>query len=286
MRKILKKAYEVLRSNLIIIQPFVFYLLLLSVFLGSVHNISEGTKPVLIIFLVSVFALSCAFLAGWLQLFQAALRNSFKEAESPIERTQMSLGILREFLPAVGRFFIPITIAVILYCGFFFGVMKLIVFLGLKYIGFTPNITPDKVLGVLSDKAKMTAFVSALTEADRAKLLRWDVLTLFMTGAFSYLTMFWFPAIMLNGENAFKAFYSGVKATFGRPFTTLGIFSLYWVINLSISLLGSIAPSVFLVQILNLMLVVFITVYFIMVNFVYFEEYSGNNIAGWTNIFR
>lgn len=112
LRKILKKAYEVLRSNLIIIQPFVFYLLLLSVFLGSVHNISEGTKPVLIIFLVSVFALSCAFLAGWLQLFQAALRNSFKEAESPIERTQMSLGILREFLPAVGRFFIPITIAV------------------------------------------------------------------------------------------------------------------------------------------------------------------------------
>jgi hypothetical protein len=164
--------------------------------------------------------------------------------------------------------------------------MKLTAFLGLKYIGLTQNITPDKVLSVFSDKAKMTAFVSALTEVDRAKLLRWDILTLFTTGAFSYLTMFWFPAIMLNGENAFKAFYSGIKATFGRPFTTLGIFSLYWVANLSISLLGSIAPGVFLVQILNLMLVVFITVYFIMVNFVYFEEYSGNNIAGWTNIFR
>jgi hypothetical protein len=286
LRKILIKAFEILRSNLIIIQPFIFYLLLLSVFLGSVHSIPEGMKPILITFLVSVFALSCAFLAGWLQLFQAALRNSYKEAESPLEKAQMSFGILREFLPAVGRFFVPITIAVILYLLLFFGVMKLIVFLGLKYIGLTENINPEKILSVFSDKTKVAAFVSTLTEADRTKLLKWDILSLFMTGAFSYLTMFWFPAIMLNGENPFKGFWSGLKATFSRPFTTLGIFSLYWVVNLSVSLLGSIAPGMFLLQILNLMLVVFITVYFIMVSFVYFEDYSGNNIAGWANLFR
>ena len=286
MRKILKKAFEVLQNNLIIIQPFIFYLLLISIFLGSVHNVPEGIKPVFIVFILSIFALSCAFLAGWLQLFQAALRNSFKEAPSPIEKAEMSLGILREFLPAVGRFFVPITIAVILYFILFFGIIKLTVFLGLKYIGLSENISPEKILSVFADKTKVPAFVAILTEADREKLLRWDVFTLFMTGVFSYLTMFWFPAIMLNGENAFKAFWSGLKATFSKPFTTLGIFSLYWVVNLTVSLLSSIFSGLFLVQILNLMLVVFITVYFIMVSFVYFEEYSGNNISGWTNIFR
>jgi hypothetical protein len=286
LRKVLKKSYEILRNNFIIIQPFIFYLLLLSVFLGSVNSASAGVKPVFIIFLVSIFALSCAFLAGWLQLFQAAIRNSYKEDASPIEKAEMSFGILREFLPAVGRFFVPITVAVVLYFVLFFGVIKLTVFLGLKYIGLTQNLQPEKILAVFSDKTQMAKFVSSLTEIDRIKLLRWDVLSLFMTGFFSYLTMFWFPALMLNGENAFKAFWSGLKATFSKPFTTLGIFSLYWVVNLSVSLLGSIAPGAFLVQILNLMLVVFITVYFIMVSFVYFEEYSGNNISGWTNIFR
>lgn len=286
MRKILKKAYEILRNNLIIIQPFIFYLLLVSIFIGSVHNVSDGIKPVLIIFLISIFALSCAFLAGWLQLFQAALRNSFKESSTQIEKVEMSFGILREFLPAVGRFFVPITVAVILYFILFFGVVKLTVFLGLKYIGLSENLAPEKILSVFSDKTKVYAFVTSLTEADSEKLLRWDIFFIFMTGVFFYLTMFWFPAIMLNGENAFKAFWSGLKATFSRPFTTLGIFSLGWVTNLAVSLLGSVFSGVFLIQILNLMLVVFITVYFIMVNFVYFEEYSGNNISGWTNIFR
>ena len=286
LRKILEKSYVILRNNLIIIQPFIFYLLLASVFLGSANSASAAVRPVFITFLVSVFALSCAFLAGWLQLFQAAIRNYYKNDASPLEKAEMSFGILREFLPAVGRFFVPITMAVILYFVLFFGVIKLTVFLGLKYIGLTPNLVPEKILAVFSDKTQMATFVSSLTELDRTKLLRWDILSLFMTGAFSYLTMFWFPAVMLNGENAFKAFWSGLKVTFGKPFTTLGLFSIYWVVNLSVSLLGSLAPGVFLLQILNLMLVVFITVYFIMVSFVYFEEFSGNNISGWTNIFR
>lgn len=283
--RVLKKSFDILWQNSVIIQPFILFMFLISILLGSANNFQSGLSPLLIGFLVSAFALFCAFLAGWLQLFQAAIRNYAKNA-SPTERAELSLASFREFLPAVGRFFIPITAAVILYILLFFAVMKLTVFLGLKYIGLSDNISFSRLASLFGDKEKVYAFIAALTEADRQKLMRWDLLTLFMTGSFSYVTMFWFQAIMMNGENALKGFVSSLKAVFAHPFVTFGIFILYWFVSFLTSFISAFAPGMFLVQLLNLMLVVFITVYFIMVNFVYFEEYSGNNIAGWTNIFR
>jgi len=282
--KIFKKSYDILRQNLIIIQPFILYLLLLSLVLGSIHSVSGSLQTVLIIFLISIFALTCAFIAGWLQLFQAAIRTFDKDTFSL--RSEMSFGILREFFPAVGRFFIPITMAVILYFIMLFGVFKLIMFLGVKYIGFTQNITPENIKAVFENKAQMEAFVLSLTSEDRLKLLKWDLLSIFLIGFYSYITMFWFPAILMNGENAFKAFFTGVKAVFSKPFTTLGIFSIYWVVNFCVNIISAIIPNLLIAHILNLMFLIFITSYFIMVNFVYFEENSGNNISGWTNIFR
>ncbi len=283
--RVLKKSFEILWQNSVIIQPFILFMFLISILLGSSNNFKEGFSPLLIGFLVSAFALFCAFFAGWLQLFQAAIRNYAKKA-SPTERAELSLASFREFLPAVGRFFIPVTMAMILYILLFFAVIKLTFFLGMKYIGISDNISFERLAALFGDKEKVYAFVSSLTEADRQKLFHWDILMLFMTGGFSYITMFWFQAIMMNGENAFKAFVSGIKAVFANPLVTLGIFLLYWFVNFLTSFISAFVPGVFLVQLLNLMLVVFITVYFIMVNFVYFEEYSGNNIAGWTNIFR
>lgn len=284
--RILKKSFTILWQNSVIIQPFILFMFLLSILLGSISNLKSGFSPVLIMFLVSGFALCCAFMAGWFQLFQAAIRNYAKIDATPTERAELSLASFREFLPAVGRFFVPITIASLLYIALFFGVIKLIGLIGTKYIGFSANINPQRLAGLLGNNTKVYEFVASLTALDKQKLIRWDLLTLFMTGGFSYVTMFWFQAIMMNGENAFKAFVSSLKAVFSKPFVTFGIFVLYWVINFMTSFISSVFAANFFVQLLNLMLVVFVTVYFIMVNFVYFEEHSGNNIAGWANIFR
>lgn len=283
--RILKKSFDILWQNSVIIQPFILFMFLISILLGSINNLKDGFSPLLIGFLISAFALFCAFLAGWFQLFQAAIRNYSKNV-SPTERAELSLASFREFLPAVGRFFIPVTMTMILYILLFFAVLKLTLFLGTKYIGFTENISPAKLVGLFGDNTKIYSFVESLSELDRYKLFQWDLFMLFMMGSFSYVTMFWFQAVMMNGENAFKAFISGVKGVFANPFVTGAIFMLYWLVSFLTSFISALVPGMFLVQLLNLMLVVFITVYFIMVNFVYFEEYSGNNIAGWTNIFR
>jgi hypothetical protein len=283
---ILQRSFKILRENLIIVQPFILFLLLISFLATSVQNIPSGKSPALIVFLVSLFALSCAFLAGWFQLFQAAIRNSRREFSSVEEKVEASMNSFREFLPAVGRFFIPITIAVVLYIVMFFGVMKLVMLLGMKYIGFTQNISPNNMMSILSDQSKIKPFVESLTQIDRNKLFQWDMLMLCFTGLFSYLTMFWFPAIMLNGENPFKALFTGIKSALGHPLDSLGIFFTYWIVNILTSFIGALTAGFFVFELLNLMLVVFVTVYFIMVNFVYFEEYSADHIAGWTNLFR
>lgn len=284
--RILKKSFDILWQNSVIIQPFILFMFLISLLLGSVGSFRIEFSPLMIGFLISAFALSCAFIAGWFQLFQAAIRNYAKKDATPAERAELSLGSFREFLPAVGRFFVPVTIAMILYLLLFFAMMKLAVILGLKYIGVSENISFASLSGILGDKEKVYLFVESLTTADRQMLLKWDMLLLFAVGFFSYITMFWFQAIIMNGENAVKSFFTGMKAVFANPFVTFGIFVFYWCSSFFTSFVSAIFPEMFLIQLLNLMLVVFITAYFIMINFVYFEEYSGNNIAGWTNIFR
>lgn len=283
---LLQRSFKIFRENLMIVQPFILFMLLLSIVSGSLTHMPKGISPVLIVFLVSVFCLFCAFLAGWFQLFQAAIRNSHVEYKTPQEKAEASINAFREFLPAVGRFFIPITIAVILYILLFLGVIKLVGFLGSKYIGFTQNISPEKLSEVFSDQNKLKAFVESLSAKDRSVLVKWDLLMLGSIGLFSYLTMFWFPAIMLNGENPVKALFTGIKSAFIKPFLSLGIFITYWIANISFSFLSAMTAGIFILDLLNLMVMVFMTVYFIMVIFVYFEEHSADNIAGWTNLFR
>ena len=164
--------------------------------------------------------------SGWFQLFQAAIRNYAADI-SPEQRAERSFESFREFLPAVGRFFVPIMVASLLYIALFFGVIKLIGFIGVKYIGFTENINPAKLAGLFGDNTKVYEFVASLTELDRKTLIKWDLLAIFMMGGFSYLTMFWFQAIMMNGENAFLAFVSGLRAVLSKPFVTFGFFLLY-----------------------------------------------------------
>lgn len=283
--RVLKKSFDILWQNSVIIQPLILFMFLASILLGSANSFKSGFSPLLAVFGISAFALVGAFLAGWLQLFQAAIRNYSKEM-TPEQRAEVSLASFREFLPAVGRFFVPVTVALLLFVLLFLGVLKVTDILGTKYIGFTQNISPDKLLNLFASNSDVYKFVESLSELDKKVLLSWDLLILGMTSLYFYITMFWFQAIMMNGENAFKGLWSSIKAVFARPFVTFGIFIFYGTLKLLVMIMASVVAANFLLQLLNLMFMIFIIVYFVMVNFVYFEEYSGNNIAGWTNIFR
>lgn len=284
LRNILVESFNILKSNLIVIQPFIFFMLVISLFISPI-SYKNGVTPAMMVFLVSIFALVCAFLAGWFQLFQAAIRNYRKDLKDD-EKSLVSFSVLREFFPAVGRFFIPISIAVLLYCGLLFFVLKFALIMGQNFIGIPESFKVDNLLQIFGDEKKAYAFISALSESDKMKISQWNILTLFVTGAYSYVTMFWFPAIVMNGENAFKALVTGFKAVFSRPSITFGIFIFYWLLNFISSIIGSMLPGNFIVQLLNLMFMIFVMNYFIMAVFVYFEDYSEDSIARWTNSFR
>lgn len=284
LRDILVDSFNILKNNLIIIQPFIFFLLVISLFISPL-SMKNGFSPAMIVFMISIFALICAFFAGWFQMFQAAIRNfrkDIKEEEKPF----MSFAILKEFFPAVGRFFVPISIAIVLYCVLLYFVFKLTAFLGVHFIGIPDSFRVDNLLQIFADEKKAYEFISALSEADKIKISQWNILTLFATGAYSYLTMFWFPAIIMNGENAIKGLITNFKAIFSNPVVTFGIFIPFWLFMMFVPGIISAIFSNFIIQLFNLMFMIFIMNYYMMAVFVYFEDFSEDSIARWTNSFR
>ena len=281
---VIKKSYTLLRQNLVILQPLILFMLIMTITLSSLNNIQKGISPAIVVLAVCCFCMIGAFLAGWYPLFTKVIENSYNTSSTPQEKAYMSIQTLKEFLPGVGNYFLPILLTMILYVGIIFVLSQFISILGLKFIGLSENINPDKLINVLSNSQNLENFVKNLTPSDHSLLLKWDLLILAISSLFSYLTMFWLQAIIIKTKNPLKAFIENLKAIFAKPFITLGLFLFYLTTNMFVGLFSGISTN-FIFQLLNLFIVIFLTAYFIMVNFVYFEDYNENTSPRRSNSF-
>lgn len=282
---IIKKSYTILRQNLIILQPFILFMLIMTIVLGSFGNIDKGMSPAVVLLFISCFCLIAAFLAGWYPLFVKAIQNSYNASATPEEKAYMSFSTLKEFLPGVGKYFWSVLGGMVLYIAIIILLSKLSLILGMKFIGLSDNILPDKILNALSDQKTLENFIKNLSVSEQLQLIKWDILILSTSAIFSYLTMFWFQSIIINSENPIKAFGSNLKALFAKPFVTFSLFLLYWITNMLAGILAGLGNN-FLFQLFNLFIMIFLTAYFIMVNFVYFEDYNENNSPRRSDSFR
>ena len=117
MDKIIKKSFQIFLKNSSIMQPTIFYYLIMIVFAGIMKNRIFGNYYQLMILSFLSFLLFAAFLAGWLYMVQFAV-----SAYQPFDKNDKDYDLkiatynfetLKKFFVGVGNYFIPVM-AVIL----------------------------------------------------------------------------------------------------------------------------------------------------------------------------
>lgn len=276
------KSYQLIKDNLILVQPLLLFLMLLGFILAP---ISIGGLSIVFFFIV--LSLFCAFSSGWFNMFHKCVNLSDKQGLSREEKALNSINLLKEFFPGVGKYFYKILLGSIIYIVLLFIVVNLFGgIIGDRLIGYPESVNSKELMNAFISGGNSLEFLNKITDTDKIKVLLWNGLSFIILVIFSYLTMFWIHSVIVEDKGIIKAYLESLKTVLKRPFTSSVIFISYWGSIIGIGFLGSRGSLNFIVHLVLLMLLALVFVYFTMMTFLYFEKYRKNNCNSWTDSFR
>ncbi len=277
----IQKAFDITRENLILAQPLIIFMIVLSFTLAGLAM--QSNKITYYVFAVANILLSTAFVAGWFYMIKQGIyfnkRIENGEYRKPEERASASFALGKEFFPGVGEYFLPATFTTAVYLV----VAAIVTFLIYKAgIHFLPN--PDIDINKLyaasnSTPAEMKNFVLSLSFEQIKALNLWIYYIGLSFFIFSFLTLFWFPAVFdINSEKKefflftpFLAFKRNIVFIFKNFLGSFGIMLFLLFLNTILSLFSVIFNLNIILAIIGLLVSFYFMTYVVVLIFLYYE---------------
>ncbi len=264
----IKRAFNITKDNIILAQPLVLYLVILSLTMAGLAQ--QGNKIYFIVFAIANILLSTAFFAGWCFMARKTVEHSKKEFDKPEEKSMASLALIKEFFPGVGEFFLSITFTTIIYTGLCALVLYLAYKAGLHFLPHS-HINWDNLFAAKTPE-QMHDFVNTLTFTQLKILNAWFLLMSGVTVLFTFLTMFWFPAVIYDSKNPFTAFWFNIVFLFKNFFGSIGILAFLFALNMFISALTVLLNINVILSIIGLVISFYFMTYCLVLIFLYYDE--------------
>ena len=269
MKNILQKALNILKNNLIFIQPLLLYMLILMSLFGNLLTARNGIYlKILIIF--TLFLLTVVFFAGWFHINKLAVIN-YNETDSEEAIYNKTLNNLKTFFQGTGENFFKVFTGLILYLTFYF-ILTLLIFKGYLIISKTSNIIEE--LTFLIRNPDITAYKS---------LLKNHIYFILLIGLFSLVMDFFgvlYAAVMFKGgKNPFTALFSAIKFFFLNIFKSAYLIGILFIINMFISIINTFSGNSFFFIISTILLAIYFNYYVILVFCFYNEKNNSDNRA-------
>lgn len=245
---LLGQTAKILGRNLVLLYPFLFFLIIVSFLLPQSGEVPTLETRWLTLFSV-LFLLYTAFCAGWFNMMHAAVQENVAQptpvapgSEPP--KPWDAFKLFGAFLPGVGRFFWAFTVGHLIQV-----VMVGLLILGVQWgmdhwlVGIEPLL--KKMLALRSaggsfQSVGIQQFLHTFSPQQLVLLNQFVMLVFgaFLTyGLFYLLTMFWAPLVVSRGLNPVKAYLKSMGRCFCDPLRILtlgllyvsGLFILQWV---------------------------------------------------------
>ena len=268
MSNYIKQAFNITKENIILAQPLVIYLVIISITMASAATQSNQTA--FYIFFGANILLSTAFFAGWMFMTRKTVEHSKKEFKNQEEKNLASIKLINEFFPGVGEYFLSITASILLYVGAYMIILYLGYKLGLHFFD-KPTIDWAKMLAAQTPE-QMQKFVNTLTLSQIKLLNIWFLYIGGISILYTYLTMFLFPAVIYDSKNPFVAFWINLKFLFKNFTGTLGILIFLAALNMFISILSAILSINVILSIIGLVITFYFMTYCLVLIFLYYDE--------------
>jgi hypothetical protein len=278
-KNIFKDSLLLLKENIMIIQPLLFWVLILVLVL--VPLVGKNTFDLGFLF-SSIIAILCmlVFLAGWFYCIKYTINNKSKVYATPEERNNAQFEILKSFFPGVAEYILPVSGGFIVFLALSYGIFNLFRFVA-KQVYISQNM-PTEFINVLNTgtQIEITKYIQTGFSHEQIIVLY----SILAVGLFIYvlfeLCMLWFaPALLYSSKNPFIALYKAVKFSFNHIGTTISIFLVMFLINSVISVLNTLCINSFL-SFIPMLLTFFYIVYYVVTIFLYYEQTENNSDIG------
>lgn len=281
----IQKAFEITKENIILAQPLVIFMIVLSFTLAGLAM--QAHKGTYMVFVIANILLCTAFFSGWFYMVKQGIllyrRVENGEFKDPQDRAAASFALGKEFFPGVGEYFLPMTLTMIIYTAAY----VLVLFLGYKagmHFLPNPNLDIDKLTSVAnSNPAEIQKYVYSLSYNQLKAINLWMLFIGAIITVFTFLTMFLFPAVYSkNSEKTekselfllapFSAFNKNLVFLFKNFLGSIGIMLFLFFLNAILSVLGVFFNLNIVLSIVGLIISFYFMTYAVVLIFLYYES--------------
>lgn len=277
----IKKAFSIIKENMILAQPPIFFMIISSITFSALAQ--QTVKLYYTIFSATNIMLCTAFFAGWFYMIKKGIEHNKKMEQGLYkddgEKSSASLALGKEFFPGVGIYFPQVTYTTVIYAIVSILLGYLSVKLGMHYLP-KPDVNWAEFMAVAnSTPAEMQKYVYGLSFEQLKSINLWMLYIGGIFSIFSFFTMFLFPAVMDSTEKGFKgllipfsAFNKNILFVVKNFFGVLGIIVFLFFLNIFMSLLSVIFNMNFILAIIGLILSFYVMTYAVILIFLFYEE--------------
>ena len=270
----IKKAFDITKENIVTAQPLIVFLLVIS--LTSVGLAQQSNKIAFIIFFISNFLLTTAFLSGWFYMVKKTIELSKVKYARVEEKSAASFDLLKDFFPGVSAYFVPVTVIILIYVLLS---ACIVYFVGIDW-GFgylsSNNIHPDKIYQTaLQSQQALEKYLYSMTFAQIRAINIWMMALTCAVTLFNFVTMFWFPAIFyiekINFWTPFVSFWKSLKFLFKNFFGAFGIMCFLSVLNFIVFMINAIFSINIILSVIAFFIMFYFATYYVILIFSYYD---------------
>lgn len=279
----IKKAFEITKNNMIVAQPLVIFMIIISVTLaGLAQQTNHLTYGVV---LTANILLCTAFFAGWFYMIKKVIEHTKKadkgEYKDDEEKTAASFALIKQFFPGVGEYFMSMTFTIIAYLAVYALLIFVCIKLGYRFLPDPSADLKNLMTAASGTPAEIQKFVLSLSLEQLKTLNYWMMYMGTVSSLFTILTMFLFPAVYDTDKEGKKDFVLYAPfAAFNRNLVfiarnlvgVLGIVIFLFALNIILSGLSILFNLNVILSIVGLIISFYFMTYAIILIFLYYEE--------------
>lgn len=273
----IKNAFSIVSRNLILVQPFVLFLLVISVLSSGLYAVQKNFYAFMI-FAAAVVLLFVAFFAGWFYMTKKTIFFELYERMDDEEKALKSFGLIKHFFPGIGEYFLPMIGLAVIFLTFSFAFTLIWYKCGAAVLG-VPKIDVQALNAASSSMAKLQSYFLSLNPAELKSLTFWLLFASLGGMVFQFFTMWLFPALFYGGsKNPLSAFIKSIKFLVRKFFPSVGIFVFLLIFNIAVSIINSMLAKNVILSLIGFLIFFYFATYYIVLIFLYYGQ-NGEHTA-------
>lgn len=271
MFKLFKDSFKVTNNCIILATPLIIFLSILGWYFTYTMSAVDNIAKLILAIITSIIMIS-GMLAAWLYMAKKTLSISKRVILFENERMKAFLEILSSLPNGIGRLFLSILGAVIIYIALFVSGTMLISFITTNFIANIDFFSIFDIDSLFVTSKELFDEIAMLSNNELLAINCWYALMLIFSTIISFLTILWIPEIVYTEKNPIKALYNSVIKLVTTFPKTLLLYVYIAILTIFISILNTLLMFNPFLFFLVLVLYYYFLVYIVVLLFSYYEQ--------------